>query len=80
MSPERVDITRLIGFLEEKPEPSTSQGAKTACTHPPEKITFYQGNIYIDPVTKDMMQIGGVWVCECGESWDHDPAEDASEE
>jgi len=61
----RADIARLIDYFE-----------KTGCNHSPEKITYYPGFSHIDPVTHDMMQIGGVWVCSCGKSWDYDPEED----
>lgn len=61
----RADVARLIDVLE-----------KTGCDHPQEKITFYHGFTHIDPVTKDMMQIGDVWVCSCGKSWDYDPNEE----
>lgn len=60
--PERKDIEKVIGVLE-----------KLGCDHAQKKITYYPGFTHFDRYTGDMMQIGGVWVCECGESWDYDP-------
>lgn len=50
------------------------------CDHPAEKISFIAGSGQMFP-TGEAWKFDDIWYCgECGESFDHDPADDLPED